>query len=207
VGDARQRAIPRRLRAVEVPFGIAVGAARDEHDVARAEPRRQRGVQLLILPPQRAAAFRPRERVATVVGIREGVHHAEPRPPFVDQPDGDRAAAAPEEVITGAVVRVHQPDGRSRAAFARARLLAEIAPRRLEGLEARADQPLGLQVRVRLVAQAAGPARTMEVEPQHIARLARRGDGDRERAAQVVCGRNSGQVRTGWAGYRRKTGQ
>jgi hypothetical protein len=118
----------------------------------------------------------------------------------VHQPDGDRAAAASEEVIASAVVRVDQPDGRSGAALADTRLLAEVAPRRLEGLEPRSDQPLGLEVRVRLVTQAAGTARTMEVEPQQLAPLARRCDGDRERAAQVVRGRNSGQVRTGWAG-------
>jgi hypothetical protein len=67
-------------------------------------------------------------------------------------------------------------------------------------MEPAADQPLGLEVRVRLVPGSPRAAGPVEVGAQHVAGLARRSDRDGEGAAQVGRGRNSGQVRTGWAG-------
>src|SRR5439155_18020985 len=197
---------------------IAVPGAGYEDDIGGPERGAGRRRDGTTVAPQRALAFGPDEQVAVVVGIGEREHDAEDGTAAGHQADGHRAAAAPFEVIARAVVRVHEPGGRTRLRRSAAPgLLAEVAARRKRLHQARADEELGLGVGLGLVAVASRPARPVKVAAQVVPGFARGGYRYLEGAAEVdgghrdgsgvvtaaarpAAGRNSRQATTGCGG-------
>src|SRR5262245_62236578 len=110
------------------------------------------------------------------------MHDAEHGPAGVDEADRNRAAPPADEVVAGPVVRVDEPDRRAVGAVLPARLLAQVAPVGERLAEPAADEPLGVDVRLRLVDLSARAAGAMEVRAQHVAGLTGGRQGDLERA-------------------------
>jgi hypothetical protein len=180
--DAGHAAVARGRRAAQVGLGIAVPAARDQHDVQRTEALGQRRADRAPVAAQGPAALGPGEEVALVVGVREREHHAQRRASVHQEADRHRAAPAAGQVIARAVVGVDQPDRRARVGTGAARFLAQVAPLREGGQQAAADQPLRFGVRLGLVDRPARATRAVEVLAQDAARRGGRGHRFLERS-------------------------
>jgi hypothetical protein len=135
--------------------------------------------------PHRPAALRPREDVAFIVGICEGEDDPEDGPAIGEQADRHRASPPPGQVVARAVVGIDEPDRPARLTRRAARLLSDVAPPGERLGKARADEALGLDVRLGLVDRAPRASRVVEVAPQDLAGRDRRVESRLERPSPV----------------------
>ena len=81
----------------------------------------------------------------------------------------DRTPAPALQVVAGAVIGVHEPDGRSWGRLDSARFLAQIAVVGEGGQQTGANRVLGLDIGLGLVVVAPRPPRPMEIVAQDVA--------------------------------------